>query len=155
MSLNPGAAGPTPRKSSPVASTMIPTASGTGSPVSSHCKTRISPGMALSTLCRCLACDPNEDARISIPSRVVEVFLMFRQFRRGVGAVIYARYDGYSVARAGAAGRANQHPTSPLLVRWVKRSGPSRAATSSGIRNSASSAVMRKTASYRSDARSS
>jgi hypothetical protein len=42
---------------------------------------------------------------------------MFRQFRRGVGAVIYARYDGYSVARAGAAARANQHPTKP-------RSGP-------------------------------
>jgi hypothetical protein len=39
---------------------------------------------------------------------------MFRQFRRGVGAVIYARCDGYSVARAGAAGRANQHPTSRL-----------------------------------------
>jgi hypothetical protein len=38
---------------------------------------------------------------------------MFRQFRRGVGAVIYARYDGYSVARAGAPARAN-YPCGPL-----------------------------------------
>jgi hypothetical protein len=41
------------------------------------------------------------------------------------------------VARA----EANQHPISALLVHRVKRSAPSRAATTSEIRNCASSAV--------------